>query len=188
MPVTLTFTLGNVDLHRLLAYKPGKLAGPKKAETSRATGDVDQAYKKNPGNQTADDTPFYAIMAEARAQGYATATWYAFTGTTIPGVVTVNNGGLVDVGNIDGTSSADLTTAERVGVQIATDFVRIARRWRIPGLQHCHLQRAGGVAAAPAARAGVATREVDVAEAQRILAAWGVLPPLDQEEELPPQG
>ena len=77
----------------------------------------------------------------------ATATWYAFTGTTIPGVVTANNGGLVDVGNIDGTSSADLTTAERLGVQIATDFVRIARQWRIPGLRHCHLQRVGGAVA-----------------------------------------
>jgi hypothetical protein len=45
-----------------------------------------------------------------------------------------------------------------------------------------------GVAAALAARAGIATREADVAEVQRILAGWGVLPSLDGEEELPPNG
>ena len=61
------------------------------------------------------------------------------TPTSIPGVATVNNGGLYDVGNIDGTHGADRTLAERAGIQIATDFVKIAREWRIPGLSQCHL-------------------------------------------------
>jgi hypothetical protein len=44
----------------------------------------------------------------------------------------------------------DLTFAERAGLQVAIDFVQIARKYRIPGLEECRLLRTG---------AGVAVRE-----------------------------
>jgi hypothetical protein len=140
MPVTLTFVLGNVDHARLKAYKPGRHETP--ADVDKLSLEEQKArYKRNPASVTAEDDAFYAIIAEAREQGYATASWYAFTPTTIPGVVTCNNSGLHEVGNIDGTKMQDLTLAERVGAQIATDFVEIAHTWQIPGLERCHLVR-----------------------------------------------
>jgi len=82
-------------------------------------------------------------MQKAAREGFATACWYAFTGTTIPGVVTVNNGGPLEAGNVNGLRASDLTYAERAGAQIAVDFVKLARRWAIPGLEHCYLLRVG---------------------------------------------
>ena len=146
MPVTLTFVLGNVDLPRLHAYKPGMHEKPKDWFKSSAK-DITERYMKNPGSNTPEDDAFNAILRQARAEGYATAMWYAFTGTTIPGVATVNNGGLWAVGCVDGTRSADLTLAERAGAQIAVDFVKIARKWEIPGLAQCYLQRIGSAIA-----------------------------------------
>jgi hypothetical protein len=140
MPVTLTFVLGNVDYDRLHAYKPGRHQRPKDT-ASMSAQDMDVRYKQNPASVTAEDDAFYAIIAEARQEGYATAIWYAFTRTTIPGVVTCNNGGLYEAGNIDGTKVQDLVVAERAGVQIAIDLVRIAHRWQIPGLEQCTLSR-----------------------------------------------
>jgi hypothetical protein len=86
---------------------------------------------------------FYKVIKEAREEGYQTAVWYAITWTSLPGVVTVNNGGPYDIGNIDGTQSTDLTVFTRLAAQIPTDFVEIAHRWKIPGLEHCHLLRTG---------------------------------------------
>jgi hypothetical protein len=150
MPVTLTFVLGNVDLPRLYAFKPGSHEKPKDWFMSTAK-EIMERYRRNPGSNTPEDDAFNAIIREAREQGYVTAMWYAFTVTTIPGVATVNNGGLYDVGCIDGTRSSDLTLAERAGSQIAVDFVKIARKWEIPGLSQCHLVR---VANAVAVREG----------------------------------
>ena len=150
MPVTLTFVLGNVDLQRLLAFKPGQFEAARDW-TKAKPEEIMKRYRANPASSTPEDKPFNAIIAEARSQGYLTAMWYAFTGTTIPGVASVNNGGLYDVGSVDGTQSSDLTLAERVGSQIAVDFVKIARKWQIPGLAQCHLLR---VANAVAVREG----------------------------------
>jgi hypothetical protein len=61
----------------------------------------------------------------------------------VPGVLGVNNGALRDIGNLDGTQAQDLTVAERAGIQVAADFVRLARDQRIPGLESCHLVRVG---------------------------------------------
>ena len=102
MPVSLVFALANVDVERALAFKPDKLGR------------------------------FGDVIKEAAAEGYATAAWYSFDRTTIPGVINVNNGAFVDLGNIDGTKSRDLTVAER-----------LARAKRIPGLEACHLTRTG---------------------------------------------
>jgi hypothetical protein len=33
--------------------------------------------------------------------------------------------------------------AERAGIQVALDFVRLARGYRVPGLEDCHLMRVG---------------------------------------------
>ena len=151
MPVTLTFVLGNVDQRRVLAFKPGRHEKPRDWMKASAK-EIAERYMKNPGSNTPEDDAFNAIIRQAREQGYATAMWYAFTGTTIPGVVTVNNGGLWDVGCIDGTRSADLTLAERAGSRIAVDFVRIARKWEIPGLAQCHLLRVANAVAVREAR------------------------------------
>jgi hypothetical protein len=151
MPVTLTFVLGNVDLPRLHAFKPGLHEKPKEWFKASAR-EIAERYLKNPGSNTPEDDAFNAILREARAQGYVTAMWYAFTGTTIAGVATVNNGGLWDVGCVDGTRSADLTLAERAGSRIAVDFVKIARKWEVPGLAQCHLLRVANAVAVREAR------------------------------------
>ena len=126
MPVSLVFAVANVDVERALAFNP------------------DYSFEGGYSRE------FQSIFEHARNEGYCVSDWYAFDRTTIPGVVSVNNGGLRDVGNIDGTRVRDLTFAERSGLQVAIDFVRIAREYRIPGLEECYLLRTG---------AGVAVRE-----------------------------
>jgi hypothetical protein len=142
MPVTLTFTLGNVDYPRLKLFKPGQHKAPSDT-TKMSLAELDAQYRKNPATATEDDDVFYTIIAEARSQGYCTAMWYAVTPTTLPGVVSVNNGGPYDIGNLDGTKVQHLTIAERYGAKIATDFVEIASRWKIPGLERCFLYSVG---------------------------------------------
>ena len=113
MPVSLVFALANVDIERALAFKSEQ--GP----------------------------AWNALIEQAAAEGYHTAAWYSLDRTTIPGVLNVNNGAYVDLGNIDATKSAELTISERFGVQVAIDFVRLAREKQIPGLENCHLMRTG---------------------------------------------
>jgi hypothetical protein len=113
MPVSLVFALANVDVERALAFK------------------------------TEQGTAFSALIKEAAAEGYHTAAWYSFDRTTVPGTLNVNNGAYVNQGNIDGARSAGLTIAERFGVRVAVDFVRLARAKEIPGLEECYLVRTG---------------------------------------------
>ena len=113
MPVSLVFALANVDVERALAFK----------SEQREAWD--------------------AIVKGAAAEGYHTAAWYSLDRTTLPGVLNVNNGAYVDIGNVDGARSADLTIAERYGVRVAVDFVRLARDKRLPGLEECCLMRTG---------------------------------------------
>jgi len=142
MPVTLTFMLGNVDYRRLKMYKPGHHKKP--LDTTKLSQDeIDRLHKENPASVTDDDAPFYEIIKEARKEGYVTAEWYALTPTSIPGVVSVNNGGPHDFGNMDGTNVQHLSIAERYGASIATDFVKIALKWQIPGLERCYLYLVG---------------------------------------------
>jgi hypothetical protein len=113
MPVSLVFALANVDVERLLSFVEHKRV------------------------------QYQQILEEAKSDGYAVAAWYSFDRTTIPGVVNVNNGALHDVGNIDGTKASELTIAERVGMQVAHDFIKLARIKKIPGLENCFLMRVG---------------------------------------------
>jgi hypothetical protein len=113
MPVSLVFALANVDVERALDFKREERAA------------------------------WNALLAQAGADGYHTAPWYSLDRTTIPGVVNVNNGAYVDLDNVDATKSAELTIAERFGVQVAIDFCRLARDKQIPGLENCYLVRTG---------------------------------------------
>ena len=113
MPVSLVFALANVDVEQLLSF-------------------VENERDK-----------YQHILEEAKGDGYAVAAWYSFDRTTIPGVVNVNNGALHDVGNIDGTKASQLTIAERVGMQVAHDFIELAHEKKIPGLENCFLMRVG---------------------------------------------
>ena len=123
MPVTLVFALANVDVERALAFNPDY--------------SFDRVYAPQ----------FTAIFDRAREEGYCVSDWYAFDRTTIPGVLSVNNGGMSGIGNIDGTRVQDLTVAERLGLQVAIDFVKIARKYRIRGLEECYLLRTGDAVA-----------------------------------------
>lgn len=113
MPVTLGFVLGNVELERYDAFR-----------------------RMQPGR-------FEKIIQEAREEGYVTSPWYDVRCTTLPDVAYVNNGGAYGVGNLDGSDIHDLTVAERMGIRMAVDFVRLAVDKRIPGLENCYLQRTG---------------------------------------------
>ena len=113
MPVSLVFALANADVDRFFAFLEE------------------------------DRSRLNALLDEAAADGYAVAAWYSYNRTTVPGVIGVNNGALRDMGNIDGTSAEDLTVAERQGIRVATDFVRLARAKQIPGLEACFLMRVG---------------------------------------------
>jgi hypothetical protein len=87
-------------------------------------------------------------IAAATANGkYRMARWYGPNRTTIPGVIGVNNGGPVDAGNIDATDAGALTLVERLGLEVALDFVRVCRDYEVPGLEQCYLMRTGAAAA-----------------------------------------
>jgi hypothetical protein len=113
MPVSLVFAVANADVDRFFAY----------FESDRA------AYN--------------ATLDEAAGEGYAVAAWYSFNRTTVPGVIGVNNGALRGIGNVDGSRAGDLTLAQRLGTQVAVDFVALAREKRMPGLEDCYLMRLG---------------------------------------------
>lgn len=113
MPVSLVFALANADTERFLIF-----------------------IKE-------DRERFDALLDEAAGEGYAVAAWYSFNPTTVPGVLGVNNGAWRDIGNIDGADARDLTVAERVGVRVAVDFVKLARAKKMPGLEDVRLMRVG---------------------------------------------
>ena len=138
-----------------------------------ATGDADVAFlagaemvsgRENDGGKmfvslcfalsNCDEDKFFAsdgwrdaVNAAAESGAYRMARWYGPNRTTIPGVIGVNNGGPADAGDIDATDAGALTLVERLGLEVALDFVRLARDYRIPGLEQCHLMRTGSAAA-----------------------------------------
>jgi hypothetical protein len=113
MPVSLVFAVANADVDRFFAHH----------ESERSV--------------------LNATLDEAEEEGYAVAAWYSFNRTTVPGVIGVNNGALRGIGNVDGSLAGDLTLAQRLGTQVAVDFVGLAREKRIPGLEDCYLMRLG---------------------------------------------
>jgi hypothetical protein len=114
MPATIGFVIANVDEDKFFAAL------------------------KNGGYKKYTD----AIKAKA-AEGYASSMFYSFDKTTVPGVVSVNNGGQKDIGIIDCTNLEHVYIAQRSGLQVAIDFVRIVRDLKIPGLENCCLVRTG---------------------------------------------
>lgn len=113
LPPALLWTVGNVDIGRFFRF---------------FTGERDR---------------FLQLVKEAKQDGYLTCKWYDFDETSLPGAVNVNNGGVDDWGNIDMTRERDMTCAERLGIQAAVDFCTFAKKKRIPGMEDCHLLRAG---------------------------------------------
>ena len=113
MPVTLSFAVCNVD--------------------------TDKFYEYISANRGA----FNEMFNKAEAGGYSVALFYSFDRTTVPGAVSVNNGGIRNAGIVDGTSSRDLTFSERAGIEIAVDFIKIVRENKVPGMENCSLMRVG---------------------------------------------
>jgi hypothetical protein len=114
MPVTLGFVLANVDEEELFA-----------------------AYNSDAENLRK------AIREAVEKEGCAGSVFFSFDRTTIPGIVSVNNGGQEGIGVIDATNIRDINVSERTGLQVAFDFIRIARKYKFPGLERCYLVRTG---------------------------------------------
>ncbi|MCL2320284.1 MAG: FAD-dependent oxidoreductase [Treponema sp.] len=113
MPATIGFVIANVDEEKLFAA-------------------MENEYRN------------YSERIKAKArEGYATSIFYSFDRTTVPGVISVNNGGQQDIGIIDATNLDHLNISHRTGLQVAIDFVRIVRELKIPGLENCSLVRTG---------------------------------------------
>ncbi len=90
---------------------------------------------------------FRNLVSEERPKGeYCLTSWYAFDQTTVPGVVSVNNGGCADL-NLDAAKTADLTALERLGIEIAVDFVDFVREKNIRGMENAVLMRTGSFVA-----------------------------------------
>jgi hypothetical protein len=69
--------------------------------------------------------------------------FYSFDRTTVPGLISVNNGGQRNLGVVNALDPVALNMAERTGLQVAVDFVRICRERKVPGLEDCRLVRTG---------------------------------------------
>lgn len=136
MPPALLFAISNVDIEKFFDFKVNK----KEA--------------------------FNDIIKEASDEGYCISSWYGFDEASIPGVVNVNSGGAISAGNIDATNENDMTIAERLGIQMAIDFVKIAREKKIPGLENCFLMRAGAKVAVRDSRRIVGEYAITAEDAQ----------------------
>jgi hypothetical protein len=119
MPASLLFALAGVDTEKLFDY----------------------LYEKD-GNKA-----FRVLVSEERAKGeYCLTSWYGFDKTTLPGVVSINNGGCADL-SLDGAKTSDLTALERLGIEIAIDFVDFVKEKKIPGMENAVLMRTGSYVA-----------------------------------------
>jgi hypothetical protein len=123
-PVTVAWALCNVDCDRLFAWLDGDI------ELDR------HQYEA-----------FNDLIRDYRQKGYNLPSWIGFNGTTIPGVVSINNGTSLDL-RLDCSKSATLTLVERMAIDQALEFVRFAREKKLPGMENVHLMRTGGYAMA----------------------------------------
>lgn len=114
MPVTVGFTVANVDEEKLF--------------TALESGGYAECVGK---------------IMEGAKHGYATSLFYSFDKTTVPGVISVNNGGQDNIGIIDATNIEHVNISLRTGLQVAVDFVRIVREAKLPGLENCTLVGTG---------------------------------------------
>jgi len=113
MPLTLVFALSNVDTEQFFDF-------------------INQE----------NDLWAEKLTAARQKEQFWLADWYSFDRTTVPGAVSVNNGGTGDL-NLEGTKSSHLTVGERVGLKLAHDFVNFVHQYQLPGLKDCHLIRTG---------------------------------------------
>ncbi|MFO7917307.1 MAG: FAD-dependent oxidoreductase [Anaerolineae bacterium] len=123
-PVTVAWAVGNVDTDRLFAWLDGDL-------------DLDRHRYAS----------FNELLADHRERGYDLPGWMAFYRTTIPGVVSINNGTSRDL-QLDCSKSATRTLVEKMAIDQALAFVRFCREKELPGLEDVYLMRTGGYAMA----------------------------------------
>jgi hypothetical protein len=114
MPVTIGFVLANVNEEKLFAAL-----------------------------ESMGHNNFFDKIKAKDKEGYATSMFYSFDRTTVPGIISVNNGGQHDIGIIDATNLDHLNISHRTGLQVAVDFARIVRELKLPGLENCSLVRTG---------------------------------------------
>ncbi len=82
-------------------------------------------------------------IKDGEKEGYSVSMFYSFDKTTVPGVISVNNGGQRNLGVVNALDITDLNLSERTGLQVAIDFVKICREKKLPGLEDCYLVRTG---------------------------------------------
>jgi hypothetical protein len=90
---------------------------------------------------------FNDMLHEYRDQGYNLPAWMGLQRTTIPGVISINNGTSLWM-HLDMSRSETRTMLEKMAIDQALEFVRLAREKQIPGLENVHLMRTGGYAMA----------------------------------------
>ena len=124
-PVTVGFAVGNVDTEKFFTWlREEKLRWPSF-----------RPYKDR-------------IHSQGLAKGYNLPEWIGFDETTVPGVVSLNNGTSKDL-HADPAKSYTLTYIEKIAIDEALEFVRWARTERLlPGMENCYLLRTGGYAMA----------------------------------------
>ena len=115
MPTTLGFVITNVDEERLFAA-------------------IDAAGGHEKYNED---------IKAAEDRGFLTSVFYSYDRTTVPGVISVNNSGWRNIGIIDATNIDHLNISHRTGLQVAMDFIHLARELKKPGLENVSLIRTG---------------------------------------------
>lgn len=123
-PVTVAWAVCNADVDRFYAWLEGDL-------------ELDRHQY----------SAFNELLAAYRGRGYNLPGWIGFNRTTIPGVLSINNGTSLDL-KLDCSKSETLTLMEKMAIDQALDFVRFAREEQLPGLEEIHLMRTGGYAMA----------------------------------------
>jgi len=133
-PVTVAWALCNVDVERLYEWLEGGVELDR--HQFQAFNDLLAEYR----------VPADGGHAE-RGPGYNLPGWIGFNRTTLPNVISINNGTSLDL-QLDCSLSAALTLIEKMAIDQALDFVRFAREKQLPGLEECYLMRTGGYAMA----------------------------------------
>jgi len=138
-PVTVAWALSNVDVERLYAWLEGGVELDR--HQYKAFNDLLAEYRLPSKRGPSKRGP-----AE-RGRGYNLPGWVGFNRTTVPGVISINNGTSLDL-QLDCSLSATLTLIEKMAIDQALDFVRFARDQQLPGLENAYLMRTGGYAMA----------------------------------------
>jgi hypothetical protein len=124
-PVTVSFAVGNVDTDKFFKW----LLGEGYANLNH------KRYRKE-------------IHPQGIAKGYNLPGWEDFHKTTVPGVVSINNGTSQDL-SVDPSNSYSLTYIEKLILDEALEFIRWVRTEKlIPGMEDAYLMRTGGCAMA----------------------------------------